>query len=324
MTSPLHPNGSRPDVERIYGVLRLIRRVEERIAEIYPSDKIKSPVHLSIGEEAVAVAVCDALRPDDHVVGTYRGHALFLAKGGDLRRFMAEMYGKIDGCAAGKGGSMHLVSMAVNMLGSSAVVSTNIPIALGVALKLKQDGGGNVMACFFGDGATEEGVFYESLNFAALKKLPVLFVCENNGLAIHAAIEKRWAKLDIRPRVEGFGVPTGRVETGDVFDLRTASRRRPGTHPPRRGTVLPGMPNQPMARPCRPQRGFRRGISVTRRNRALDREKTPSRYWAGNYRKSAARQSTLISNGESKMPSPSPKTAHSRQQEELHTDVFAD
>ena len=220
MTSQPHLNGSQSDIERVYGALRLIRRVEERIAEIYPSDKIKSPVHLSIGQEAVAVGVCDALAPDDFAVGTYRGHALYLAKGGDLRPFMAEMYGKADGCAAGKGGSMHLVSMAVGMLGSSAVVSTNIPIALGFALKLKRDGGNRVIACFFGDGATEEGVFYESLNFAALKKLPVLFVCENNGLAIHAPIEKRWSKLDIGPRVEGFGIPWARVEDQDVFAIR--------------------------------------------------------------------------------------------------------
>src|SRR6266700_2692531 len=172
------------DCRLLYRKLRLIRRAEEEIARIYPSDKIKSPVHLSIGQEAVSVGVCDPLRPDDVVSGTYRSHASYLAKGGDLRALFAELYGKATGCARGKGGSMHLVDMNQYILGTSAVVGTTVPIAVGYSLALKREGKGRVVASFFGDGATEEGVLYESLNFAALHHLPVLFVCENYFLAI--------------------------------------------------------------------------------------------------------------------------------------------
>ncbi|MEJ0068237.1 MAG: thiamine pyrophosphate-dependent enzyme [Pseudomonadota bacterium] len=138
---------------RIYGALYLVRRTEEEVARIYPSDKIKSPVHLSIGQEAVAVGVCDALAAEDVVSGTYRGHATYLAKGGDLDSMMAELYGKAAGCAGGKGGSMHLIDMTHNVLGSSAVVGSTIPLAAGYALALKREGRGRVVAAFFGDGA---------------------------------------------------------------------------------------------------------------------------------------------------------------------------
>src|SRR5262245_15570518 len=170
-------SGANPaDLERIYRSLRRIRRAEEEVARIYPSDKIKSPVHLSIGQEAVSVGICDVLRPDDAVSPTYRGHAAFLAKGGSLRGLMAELYGKAAGVAGGKGGSMHLIDPPHNVIGTSAVVGTTIPVALGYALAFKRTRTDRVVVSFFGDGATEEGVFTESLNFAALHKLPVLFV----------------------------------------------------------------------------------------------------------------------------------------------------
>jgi len=211
---------SRADhVSDFYRQLYLVRRVEERISEIYPSDKIKSPVHLSIGQEAVAVGVCQALRHDDVVSGTYRGHATYLARGGDVRGMFAELYGKASGVARGKGGSMHLVDMAQGVLGSSAVVGTTVPIAVGYALAQKALGTGRVVAAFFGDGATEEGAFYESLNFAALRRLPVLFVCENNFLAIHEPITKRQATDRIVERVATFGMPAARVTSGDVFEI---------------------------------------------------------------------------------------------------------
>jgi pyruvate dehydrogenase E1 component alpha subunit len=206
--------------ERIYRSLCYIRRVEEKTAEIYPSDKIKTPIHLSIGQESVTVGVCTALHEDDVVAGTYRSHASYLAKGGDLKRFFAELYGKQTGCAAGKGGSMHLIDMNKGILGSSAIVGTNIPVAVGYALALKREGKQRITAVFFGDGATEEGVFYESLNFAALHKLPVIFICENNGLAIHTPLSKRWASEDLCARVKGFGIPTAFVDDGDVFRIR--------------------------------------------------------------------------------------------------------
>jgi len=211
------------DVERLYRSILTIRRVEEEVARIYPSDKIKSPVHLAIGQEAISAAVCDALRPDDVAGGTYRSHAVYLAKGGDLGRMMAEMYGKVTGCARGKGGSMHLIAMDHLVLGSSAVVGTTIPLATGYALAMKREGRGRVVATFFGDGATEEGCFYESLNFAKLHRLPLLFVCENNGFAIHEPIAKRWGAPDLCRRVEGFGVPATRIADGDIFAIRTAA-----------------------------------------------------------------------------------------------------
>ena len=209
------------DLERIYRSLRLIRRAEEEIARAYPSDQIKSPVHLSIGQEAVSVGVCDVLRPDDVVSPTYRGHAAFLAKGGSLRGLMAELYGKATGVTGGKGGSMHLIDMSHYVLGASAVVGTTIPVALGYALALKRMKTDRVVVAFFGDGATEEGVFAESLNFASLHKLPVLFVCENNYYAIHTPITKRWATQQLCERVETYGIPTHQVDDGDVLKLRS-------------------------------------------------------------------------------------------------------
>jgi TPP-dependent pyruvate/acetoin dehydrogenase alpha subunit len=208
------------DLDRIYRSLRLIRRAEEEIARIYPSDKIKSPVHLSIGQEAVSVGVCDALRPDDVVAPTYRGHAAYLAKGGPLRGLFAELYGKATGVAGGKGGSMHLIDMSHSVLGASAVVGTTIPIAVGYALALKRSKSDRVSVTFFGDGATEEGVFAESLNFASLHKLPVMFVCENNYYAIHTPITRRWATNRLCERVETYGMPVHQVDDSDVFKLR--------------------------------------------------------------------------------------------------------
>lgn len=214
---------AKADRERLYRQLRRIRRVEEEIARIYPTDKIKSPVHLSIGQEAVSVGVCDALRADDVVSGTYRGHALYLAKGGDLRAMMAELFGKAAGCTRGKGGSMHLIAMDRHFLGTSAVVGTTIPVALGFALALKREGRGRIAAAFFGDGATEEGVFAECLNFAALRRLPVLFVCENNFYSIHTPLERRWATKRLCERVETYGIPARQIADGDVFAIREAA-----------------------------------------------------------------------------------------------------
>ena len=219
-------SGNTPDPEtlaRVYRSLRLIRRTEEEIARLYPSDRIKSPVHLSIGQESVSVGVCDALAPDDMMSATYRGHAAYLAKGGDLGRMMAELYGKSTGGAGGKAGSMHLVDMAAGVIGMSAVVGTTIPIAAGFAFAMKREGRERVTACFFGDGATEEGVFSETLNFAALHKLPILFVCENNGFAIHSPLSNRWATEALRERVATYGIPTQGIADADVFAIRRAA-----------------------------------------------------------------------------------------------------
>ena len=191
-----------------YREMHRIRRVEEEIARLYPSDKIMSPIHLSIGQEPISVGVCQALVPDDVVFGTYRSHALYLAKGGDLRGMMAELFGKVTGTARGKGGSMHLIDVAHNVMGASAVVGTTLPQAVGYAYALKLKKKPNIVAVFFGEGATEEGVFYESLQFAALKKLPMVFICENNLYAIHSAWADRHAHVHLCDRVKGFGRKT--------------------------------------------------------------------------------------------------------------------
>lgn len=198
--------------EKFYRSLYRIRRVEEEVARVYPTDKIKSPVHLSIGQEVVAVGVCEALRPDDVVFCSYRSHAAYLAKGGDLKQMIAEMYGKVTGCAKGKGGSMHLVDVAHGVMGASAVVGTTIAHAVGYAYALKFQRKDSVVVSFFGDGATDEGVFYESLNFAALKKLPVIFVCENNLYAIHTHQMRRQSNPNIHERAHVFGMPAERIE----------------------------------------------------------------------------------------------------------------
>ena len=208
------------DFERLYRSLRRIRRAEEEVARIYPTDKIKSPVHLSIGQESISVGVCDVLRIDDVVSPTYRGHAAYMAKGGPLPELFAELYGKATGVAGGKGGSMHLIDMPHNIIGTSAVVGTTIPLAVGFALTFKRMKTDRVAVAFFGDGATEEGVFTESLNFASLQKLPVLFVCENNHFAIHTPLTKRWATERLCERVATYGIPAQRIEDGDVLKLR--------------------------------------------------------------------------------------------------------
>ena len=211
-------------IERFYRALYRIRRVEEEIARVYSHDKIKSPVHLSIGQEAISVAVCEALEPRDVVFGTYRGHALYLAKGGDLRQMIAELYGKATGCAQGKGGSMHLIDTDAGVMGTSAVVGTTIANSVGYAYAMKYRRSGAIVASFFGDGATEEGAFHESLNFAALKRLPIVFVCENNSYAIHTHQLRRQAQANITERARSYGIRAQRIDNGDVMQLHERVR----------------------------------------------------------------------------------------------------
>ena len=191
-------------VNNLYKSLYRIRTIEEKIALIYPTDQIKSPVHLSIGQEAVTVGACAALLDTDIVFGTYRGHSLYLAKGGDLNGMMAELYGKSTGVAGGKGGSMHLVDINRGIMGMSAVVATTIPQAAGYAYAFKLRKQNNIVVSFFGDGATEEGVFHETLNFAALKKLPMIFVCENNQYAVLSHQSERQSNSNITQRASVY------------------------------------------------------------------------------------------------------------------------
>lgn len=177
-----------------------IRMVEEAIGERYVEWKMRCPVHLSIGQEAIAVGVCKALLHGDYLVSNHRAHAHYLAKGGSLRRMVAEIYGKVGGCSGGRGGSMHLVDLEVGVVGTTPIVGSSIPVGVGVAFASQLQKKEGVTAIFFGEGATEEGVWAESLNFAALRKLSTLFVCENNLYSVYSPLEVRQSEK--RSRIE--------------------------------------------------------------------------------------------------------------------------
>ena len=190
----------------IYEAVR-IRRIEERIIELYPSDVIQSPLHLSIGQESLAVGVCAGLKNQDQLFTTYRSHAYYLAKGGDIRKFMAELMGKESGCCSGKGGSMHLADSTVNFMGTSAIVASTIPHAVGAAYSNKLRGNANLVVCVFGDGAADAGIYHESINFASLHKLPIVFVVEDNGLAVHTSVEERQS-FDLATHASSYNLKT--------------------------------------------------------------------------------------------------------------------
>jgi len=207
----------------LYVTMRRIRRAEETIATLYPEQEIRCPTHLSIGQEAGATGVCLALRITDTAVSTHRCHAHYLAKGGDLRAMFAELYGRATGCCGGKGGSMHLTAPEVGMLGASAIVAGSVPLAVGTALAARMAGTDEVAVAFFGDAAMEQGVTHESLALAALRRLPVLFVCENNLYATNTALRTRQAGTDLAPRAAGHWVPGVTVDGNDVVAVyRTA------------------------------------------------------------------------------------------------------
>jgi TPP-dependent pyruvate/acetoin dehydrogenase alpha subunit len=206
-------------------MLYRIRRVEEEVARVYPTDKVMSPVHLSIGQEALSVAVCQALAPHDIVFGSYRCHALYLAKGGDLKKMIAELYGKATGCAKGKAGSMHMIDVSAGVMGASAVVSTTIPLATGYAMAMRMQKRNVVVTSFFGDGAVEEGAFHESMNFASLKQLPIVYVCENNAYAIHSRLGDRQGIKSIWELAKAYGIPAERLDSRDMPQV-TASVSR--------------------------------------------------------------------------------------------------
>jgi len=205
---------------RAYQRLYLVRRCEETIQKHYPEDEMKTPVHLSIGQEAPAVGVCEALAPADRIFGTYRSHALYLARTDDTDGFFGELYGRVTGAARGKAGSMHIAAPQHGLMMTSAVVATTIPLALGAALALERQRSTGRAVTFFGDGATGEGVFWESLNFACLKRLRVVFVCEDNGLAIHSRRESRDGHAGLTRVLEGFDCIVRSSDSTDVIELR--------------------------------------------------------------------------------------------------------
>ena len=200
----------------------LIRRAEEKIVDVYGSDLIQSPVHLSIGQEAAAVGLCAALRTTDPLFSTYRSHAYFLAKGGSLHEFFAELMGRATGCCGGKGGSMHLAAPSVGFMGTSAIVASSLSNAVGVAWAKKADSVDDVVVAVIGDGALEEGVYHEVLNFASLHNLPVILVVEDNGWAVHSSVGARQA-FRMEEHARAYGVETYRL--GRALDPRVIKQQ---------------------------------------------------------------------------------------------------
>jgi pyruvate dehydrogenase E1 component alpha subunit len=200
--------------------MHLIRRFEEKAAEMYALGKIGGFLHLYIGQEAVAVGAMSTLRPDDYAIAGYREHGHILAKGGDPRRIMAELFGRRDGVSKGKGGSMHMFDRAINFLGGHAIVGGYLPIATGVGFAIRYEDRDRVILCFFGDGSVPQGEFHESMNLAALWKLPVVFVCENNRYAMGTAIQRALAQTDISRYAQSYAMPGEACDGMDVRAVR--------------------------------------------------------------------------------------------------------
>jgi len=210
-----------PEIARgLYNDMVLIRRFEEKAAEAYALGKIGGFLHLYIGEEAVAVGATSVMRPDDYAIAAYREHGHCLAKGSYPRRAMAELYGRIDGLSKGKGGSMHLFDKTTNFLGGHAIVGAHLPLAAGAAFAIKYRGGDQVVACYFGDGAVPEGEFHEAMNLAALWKLPVIFICENNRYAMGTSLERALAETEIWKFGRAYNMPCEAVDGMDVLAIR--------------------------------------------------------------------------------------------------------
>ena len=201
-----------------------VRRFEERCVELYSAAKIRGFLHLYVGEEAVAAGVMRALAPDDAVVATYREHGHALLRGVSARSIMAEMYGKLEGCSHGRGGSMHLFDVAHRFYGGNAIVGGGLPVAVGLALAEQMQTTGRVVACFFGEGTVAEGEFHESMNLAALWRLPVVFCCENNLYAMGTALARSESETDIALKASSYEMPAWPVDGMDVLAVRDAAR----------------------------------------------------------------------------------------------------
>src|SRR5215831_15860870 len=210
------------DKQQIAAMLRsmvLIREFDELAIQLRVAGKIYGAVHPYVGQEAVAVGVCANLTPCDRVTSTHRGHGHCIAKGADIRRMMAELFGRVDGYCKGKGGSMHIADFAVGMLGANGIVGGGLPIACGAALAAQLEGKGHVTVCFFGDGAAAEGEFHEALNIAALWKLPIVFVCENNQYAANNAVAVQHPHVDIAVHAAAFDMPGVVTDGNDVLEV---------------------------------------------------------------------------------------------------------
>ncbi len=220
----------------MYRSMQRIRQFETKTRDLALANELPGFVHVSIGEEASATGVCAALRKTDRITSTHRGHGHLLAKGGQLNRMMAELYGKRTGYCKGKGGSMHIVDYALGILGANGIVGGGLPIATGSALAAVIAGKDDVTACFFGDGASNEGTFHESLNLAAVWKLPVVFVCENNGYGEFTPMQTVTSVIDIAQRAHGYNIPGIIVDGNDVMEVfakasEAVARARAGEGP---------------------------------------------------------------------------------------------
>jgi pyruvate dehydrogenase E1 component alpha subunit len=214
--------------EKLVGMLSKmleIRFFEEKVFELYAQNLVPGTIHLYLGEEAVAVGVCTALNKDDYITSTHRGHGHCIAKGADLNRTMAEILGKKTGYCKGKGGSMHIADFSIGMLGATAVVGAGIPIAVGAGLSAKLKKTDQVVACFFGEGASNQGTFHESINMASIWKLPVIFVCENNLYAMGTRQSTVMAIENVADRAVAYGIPGVVVDGNDVLAVYEATQR---------------------------------------------------------------------------------------------------
>jgi pyruvate dehydrogenase E1 component alpha subunit len=208
---------------RMLRTMVLIREFDERAIQLRIAGKIYGAVHPYVGQEAVAVGVCTPLAVTDRVTSTHRGHGHCIAKGADIRRMMAELFGRVDGYCKGKGGSMHIADFAVGMLGANGIVGGGLPIACGAALAAQLEGRGAVTVCFFGDGAVAEGEFHESMNIAGLWKLPIVFVCENNQYAANNAVAAQHPRADIAAHAAPYDMPGVAVDGNDVLAVHAAT-----------------------------------------------------------------------------------------------------
>jgi pyruvate dehydrogenase E1 component alpha subunit len=225
MTMDLEVKVSEEQFLNLYRKLSIIRRFEEKVDELFRQGRIKGAIHVSVGEEAVAVGVAEALSEKDLVMATHRGHGHCIAKGGDISRMMAELFGRSTGYCRGKGGSMHIIDVKKGMLGAVGIVGAGLPIATGVGVAIKMQKTGQVCACLFGDGASNGGMFHEALNVAALWKLPIVFVCENNLYGLSVSMKKSSAVRDIAVRAKAYDIPGAVVDGMDVLAVWKATEK---------------------------------------------------------------------------------------------------
>ncbi len=212
-----------PHLAHMLRTMILIREFDERAIQLRVAGKIYGAVHPYVGQEAVAVGVCSTLTTRDRVTSTHRGHGHCIAKGADIRRMMAELFGRVDGYCKGKGGSMHIADFAVGILGANGIVGGGLPIACGAALAAQLEGQGDVTVCLFGDGAAAEGEFHEALNIAALWKLPIVFVCENNQYAANNAVAVQHPRVEIAAHAAAYNMPGVTADGNDVLQVHTST-----------------------------------------------------------------------------------------------------